>query len=272
MNDKLLLLLETLCSREGASPHHFSISPEEVNCVARELGLGTRELFAFMDELNEEKFVRVKSGGTVMTTAAGRQALNTAHHSAANFRPTGNTLTAVLFADVAGYSKLEEPQLQVFMSKVLPELSEVVVDPFRDKLQELNSWGDAIVASSRDPYDLMKLALNLRDFFRNRHWHADLLPNLNIRVALHAGVVFFGYDPIRRTSGMIGTQVNLTARIEPVVAAGDVWVTEAFFHMIDPKVKFPATFDNLGSRPLAKAFGEEILHRLRRTTDQPLGA
>src|SRR5207245_2691332 len=98
------------------------------------------------------------------------------------------------------------PQLRNYMTKVLPELSKSVVDSFRSSFQELNTWGDAIVACSFDPYNLVQFALNLRDFFTNRHWHDDLLPQLNTRIGLHAGTIYFGDDPIRQTRGIIGTQ------------------------------------------------------------------
>jgi class 3 adenylate cyclase len=172
MNDKLILLLDIFRSRQDTWQHAAWLSPEEVNELAENLGIRSGELSAFMDELYREKLIALKSGGTVMVTIAGRQALNKAQNRA-GAGVNGNTLTALLFADVAGYSNLSEPQLEVFMTKVLPELANVVVDPCRHKFQELNTWGDAIVASSQDPYELMKFALNLRDFFRNRNWHAE---------------------------------------------------------------------------------------------------
>jgi class 3 adenylate cyclase len=184
----------------------------------------------------------------------------------------GSSIAALLFADIAGYSKLTEPQLKKFMTDVLPDLAKEVVNDFRSDFRELNTWGDAIVCASPDPYQLMKFALKLRDFFRDRHWFGDQFPELRIRIALHAGVVFFGEDPIRQKDGMIGAQVNLAARIEPQVEPGEVWVTEAFFHLIDPRNNFPAAFDKIGKRPLAKAFGEEILYRLLRKSESPRGS
>ena len=56
----------------------------------------------------------------------------------------------------------------------------------------------------------------------------------------------------------------------PVVQLGETWVTKPFFELIDPGNKLPVAFDDLGKRPLAKAFGTRILYRLRRESEPPL--
>lgn len=176
-------------------------------------------------------------------------------------------IMAILFSDIAGYSRLTEAQLRVFVQKPLADLAGLI-DGVRDQLIELNTWGDAIVAVSPDPYVLSHLALDLRDFFRNRNWVDDNLPeSLSCRIALHAGAVYTGSDPIRKKEGLVGTQVNLAARIEPVTAPGEVWVTEQFVKLIDPEGDPTLQFDDLGERPLAKKFGSARLYRLRRAQE-----
>jgi class 3 adenylate cyclase len=170
---------------------------------------------------------------------------------------------ALLFSDVAGYSQLKEPQLRIFLEKIFPEIARLL-EQQSDSFIEKNTWGDGIIIASADPYQLANFALALRDFFRNRNWSNDLLPELSSRIALHVGVVFTGQDPIRKTQGIIGTQVNLAARIEPVTTPGQVWVTQAFKNMIYPTTDPTLAFDELGERPLAKAFGNQLLYRLRR--------
>ncbi len=73
----------------------------------------------------------------------------------------------ILLTDVAGYSKLAEPQLRSFMQHAVAEIA-ALFDTARDKFTELNTWGDAIVAVGPDPYLLARVALDLRDFFRNQ--------------------------------------------------------------------------------------------------------
>jgi class 3 adenylate cyclase len=173
-------------------------------------------------------------------------------------------VVGLLFADVVGYSKLTEPQLVTFVTKVLPDLNAQVVDPHRKDFIDLNTWGDGLVAMAPDPYRLADFALRLRDFYRNRHWHGDGLPNLQCRIAVHQGRVCITEDPIRKTRTVAGQQVNMAARIEPVTDPGEIWVTEAFFHLIPPNQQLPFGFDALGPKELAKKFGSAHLYRLRR--------
>jgi class 3 adenylate cyclase len=184
---------------------------------------------------------------------------------------TERTIAAILFSDISGYSKMTEPQLQQFMSHIIPDLAKLI-DNYREKFFEINTWGDAIIVASQDPYQLARFALELRDFFRNRNWVANHLPaELRSRIALHAGVVFLGEDPIRKLDkGIIGTEVNLAARLEPVIIPGDIWCTEEFKKLIRIENDQTLVFDDLGERALAKNFGSTRAYRLRRHTDDRL--
>ncbi len=185
-------------------------------------------------------------------------------------RKIEKTIVGLLFSDVAGYSKLNEPQLRDFIEYVLPDVAGLL-KKYRGDLLELNTWGDAVFAISPDPYRLARLALDLRHFYTKRGSSFHHLPdNLSCRIALHAGVVFTGYDPIRERKGVIGTQVNLAARIEPVTFPGEVWVTEQFRNLIDPKTDPKLAFDDLGERTLAKKFGSAHLYRLHWSDETPL--
>ncbi len=172
---------------------------------------------------------------------------------------------ALLFSDIKGYSKLNEHQFSVLATAAFPRMAEIVR---KDALLYVNTWGDAVVAAYRDPLSAAEAAIELRDFFSNTNWTSQHLPkDLNIRVALHAGVIFLGDDPIKGGSGLIGTQVNLAARIEPITKAGQVWATSQFKALLDQCPDEKLVTDDLGERPLAKQWGSEKLYRVRRPTD-----
>jgi class 3 adenylate cyclase len=179
--------------------------------------------------------------------------------------PIKRTNVELMFLDVAGYSLMGDAQLKVFLEKILPELAELF-DEHRGDLIELNTWGDAIIVVCTDPYKLARLALDLRDFFKNRNWAADLLPtDLSCRIALHGGAVHVGYDPLRQRQGIVGSEVNLAARIEPVTPKGEVWVTDKFMARVNLNHDSKLSFDALGEQSLAKNFGAATLYRLRRS-------
>lgn len=181
---------------------------------------------------------------------------------------SGLKLAGILFLDVKGFSKLSHAQLERFMVSVWPELG-AVIDPYRTALLDLNTWGDGIIAVSDNPVKLARLSLALRDYFRVTNFEEKSLPNtLQARISLHAGPVFIGFDPIRKSQGVIGSEVNLAARVEPVIVPGEVWTTEAFAHMIsNHESAEKLAFDDLGPRQLAKNHGSKRLLRLRRTDE-----
>lgn len=174
---------------------------------------------------------------------------------------------ALLFSDIAGYSKLQEPQLRIFVEKVLPKLGSVV-DEYRDDLVEVNTWGDAIFAVTRRSAHLASFALALVDFFKHRPWEEHGLPQLQCRLGLHAGAVLSGHDPIRNQHGILGTTVNLAARIEPVTAPNEIWVTNVYRELVDQDNSTAFVFESLGQKELAKGAGKEHLYRLSRA-DNP---
>jgi class 3 adenylate cyclase len=172
---------------------------------------------------------------------------------------------AILFADTHGYSSLTVAQLNTFLVNVLPLLGEVL-DKY--KPDDQNSWGDGIVAFFSDAKAAVRCALDIRDLFRNSNWTDLQLPNeLKIRVALHFGPIFLGADPIRKRDGFVGTQINLAARIEPIVPEESVFATNTFFEILrrdeDPKIQFEA----LGMVELAKGWGAEPLFHVSRKSE-----
>jgi sugar/nucleoside kinase (ribokinase family)/class 3 adenylate cyclase len=182
-------------------------------------------------------------------------------------RPTLR-LAGIMFLDVKSFSTLTQTQLERFLDSVLPELAEVI-DPYRSSLLELNTWGDAIVAVSADPVQIARLALDIRDYFRKTNFEAKGLPSvMQTRISLHAGTVKHGYDPIRRCDGVVGSNLNLAARIEPIITPGEVWSTHEFGEMLEPHA--PAerlAFDTLGVRELARSYASRLLLRLRRSEE-----
>lgn len=181
-------------------------------------------------------------------------------------RPVSRKMAGVLFADVRGYSKLTEPQLRRYFDLVLPKVASSVsdADPFY-----VNTWGDAVVAAFDDTRPAAFCALALRDLFRAFDWSGAEMPPLTLRCALHAGHLYTGFDPVSGQESIVGTQVVLAARVEPVIIPGHVWTTDAFVALLNEHDCPEIAFDSLGERPLAKEWGAKVLYRLRRSGESP---
>lgn len=171
---------------------------------------------------------------------------------------------SVLFSDVAGYSKLNEAQLRVFAEVVLHDINRLL-EPYKGNIIEVNTWGDAILIVSSDTSSVAHFALDLRDYYHNKHWAESHLPkDLKCRIGLHSGTVFIGENPLRGAEGVIGTQINLAARIEPMTPTGQVFATDTFVKLLEDSADETIAYQDVGIQPLAKAFGTQQLYQLLR--------
>lgn len=177
----------------------------------------------------------------------------------------------VLFADVQGFSNLEDAQLRDFAGQFMPALACRLL---QYKPEHINTWGDGIIVVLSRPREAAKLALELRDFFHDFDWSDAHLPEMDIRISLHFGGFYVGDDALTSRGIFSGRTINIAARIEPITPAGTVWVTEEFVVIAsadmsaDRQSKF--AFDRIGEVSLPKNAGAVVVSLLRRTRDEPL--
>jgi hypothetical protein len=153
---------------------------------------------------------------------------------------------AILFADIVGYSRLDEDQVLTYHDFLLQAFA-ALLDSLaatrgvqRPAVQ--NTWGDAIyLVFSRVP-DAGAVALLLSDLVLRVPWHLLGLPsNLSVRISLHAAPVNAVNDPIARArvrgrgrrkgerraspsyqilQNYTGVHTSRAARIEPITPPG----------------------------------------------------
>lgn len=170
----------------------------------------------------------------------------------------------ILFADIKGYSSMREQELIRFYEKILPDISDLLK---KHSPVSINTWGDAFFIIFRDSYNTAICALDLRDFFTRIQWSKIDVPRLSIRISLHSGQAYEGFDPILERDGYVGTQINIGARIEPIVKPGEVWSTDTFVKILDTVDQDEIECDDLGVRQLAKKWGGHHIFKIRRKTD-----
>ena len=85
------------------------------------------------------------------------------------------------------------------------------------------------------------------------------------RIGAHLGPIYSGDDPVCGCTNFYGTEVNRTARIEPVTPPGAVYVTEPFAATL--ALQEPSRFScaYMGQIKLPKDFGVQRMYRLSRT-------
>jgi len=164
---------------------------------------------------------------------------------------------SILFADIKGFTSLKPFQQRLFIGEVLSRIANAACGG-EDPPEQANTWGDGLVAFYSSHTNAVRCALTLRDTFRRTQWKDIGLPPLEIRIALHIGEVFEGHDPVRNTKGLIGTEINRAARLEPVVAPNHVYATTDFVNLCHRMED--VQFQPLGKVVLHEGWGAEEIH------------
>lgn len=166
-----------------------------------------------------------------------------------------SAIRVMLFADVVHFSRLVDAQVPAFVSHFLGMLHALEQVLPQEPLIR-NTWGDGLFYVFEGLGDAASFATSLVDAVRQTDWAALGLPgDLNLRVALHAGPVFEGEDPVTGRPTCFGSHVNRAARIEPITPPGLVYVSQAFAALAAARDIPGLLCEYVGRLPLAKSFG-----------------
>jgi class 3 adenylate cyclase len=175
---------------------------------------------------------------------------------------TERAVRGMMFADFAGFSKIDEAKLPDFWETVLTRVA-AVVDRYDAEVSSRNTWGDALYVVTTSATAAANLALDLQREMAQTHF-ASFGGGAGMRISAHLGSVYQAVDPVTGKTTFFGREVNRTARIEPIASVGEVYVTRAFGAVLS--MESPTRFDlaYVGRVLLAKKSGEEPMYRLTR--------
>jgi class 3 adenylate cyclase/tetratricopeptide (TPR) repeat protein len=176
------------------------------------------------------------------------------------------TIRAMLFADVAGFSKMAEDQAPRFFAD-FPRAVANLLTRFGDRVLLANTWGDGFFAVFDGVVDCAEFALELlAQVGQWVDWSTMGFPDSNpLRVGLHAGPVFeIDEDPILRRRNFFGRHVNRAARIEPVTIPGCAFASEQFAGLLAMESHRNLSAELIGLEKLPKANGSLSLYRIIR--------
>ena len=171
------------------------------------------------------------------------------------------SLRSILFADFAGFSRLDEDHLSQFLQVVMGRIARVL-DRHGDAVLTRNSWGDAVYAVITSPAQAAEIALEIQDELDPESLQQIGLPaGDGMRISLHHGPIFEHFDAVQGARTFYGTEVTVAARIEPRVPVGAIYTTQPFAAMIESD-RNDYHFEYVGKMDLAKNYGVRILYRL----------
>ena len=196
----------------------------------------------------------------IVPVGPGRPTLDSVVVADSRNRPP-RALRSMLFADFAGFSRLEEDFVAQFLETVMGRIA-MVLDRYPEAVLSRNSWGDAIYVVITTPELAAEIALGIQAELDPASLRDAGLPaEGGMRMSLHHGSIFEHYDAVQGARTFYGTEVTVAARIEPRVPVGAIYTTQQFAATFD----FSLTdyhFEYVGKMHLAKDYGERILYRL----------
>lgn len=170
----------------------------------------------------------------------------------------------LIFADYPGFSKLDERVLPLFWEDVMVRAAEVLRQ-HGEVIRSGNTWGDTILTVFQNASAAAQAALDLCEQLKKVNCSAlGAREGAAMRIALHYGPNYSGYDPVTPRVTYYGTQVSRAAPIEPVTPSGAVYVTEPFAAVLEMEDQHPFECDYVGKIALPKGYGIYPLYRLSR--------
>lgn len=169
-------------------------------------------------------------------------------------------LAAILYADVAGYSRLtgvNEEETHRKLDTGLSLLTDVIVAHGGRKLHEA---GDAVLAHFSSVTAAVSAALNFQKQMSNANASVDDSERLEFRVGVNLGEV------IRDRDDIYGDGVNVAARIEEVADPGGVCISGAVYEQVAGKIE--QDFDDLGHQRLKNIVQPVRVYKARITNPQ----
>jgi class 3 adenylate cyclase len=221
--------------------------------------------------IDVDRWKRAGRAASVISPPAGQaeslEAVPPANAPAASRR----VVQAMIFADVKGFSRLNDEELPRFAERVLGAFAEVLAH-YGSSIEYRNTWGDALYVVLDSTAEASACALDLQAAMAGIDLEAERLPaHLALRLGAHVGPVFPTWDPVLGEQGFMGSHVSRTARIEPVTPPGNVYVTEQFAAALALDGREAFGCDYVGHMPAAKDFGRLRMYRLWRRDDPEPG-
>jgi class 3 adenylate cyclase len=207
-------------------------------------------------EILHEQCPEVASHTSVSTATVSPLSKGTASEFTSEIR-------ALLFADAQGFSELADEQVPRFVQHFLGLAGRLASDSGHKPLMK-NTWGDGLYFVFSSVRDAGLFALDLRDGVGLTDWATKGLPNLNLRIGLHAGPVYSCTDPVTQRANYIGAHVSRAARIEPITPTGQVYSSQAFAALAAAEGVKEFRCDYVGQTSMAKKYGTFPTYVVRR--------
>jgi adenylate cyclase len=164
-------------------------------------------------------------------------------------------LAAILYADVAGYSRLtgdDEDATHRTLSEYLDLISAIVES---HSGQVVHHAGDAVLAKFDAVVDAMSTAVTIQDELKTRSENTPDDRKIRFRIGVNSG------DVIEDRGDIYGDGVNVAARLESLAEPGGICVSEAVRSALGKKLQL--AFEDLGEQHVKNISEPVHAHHVR---------
>ena len=172
-------------------------------------------------------------------------------------------LAAILYADVAGYSRLmgrDEDQTH----RTLCDHLDLIAQSVKAHHGEVKHYaGDAVLAKFDAVLDALSCATDIQERLRNSNTNLPADQRLEFRVGVNLG------DVIEDRGDIYGEGVNVAARLESLADPGDMCISESVKVAIGNKL--PCQYEFLGEQQFKNIADPIRAYRVLLTPADPSG-
>jgi adenylate cyclase len=170
--------------------------------------------------------------------------------------PPVRRLTAILAADVAGYSRLmgaDEEGTHQRLKAHLRELINPKIAEHRGRI--VKNTGDGVLAEFASVVDAVRCAVEIQRGMIDREPHVPDERRIRFRIGVNLG------DVIAEEDDIFGDGVNVAARLESLAEPGGICVSRVVRDEIRDKLDF--AFDDLGEQQVKNIARPVRVYRVR---------
>lgn len=174
-------------------------------------------------------------------------------------------LTAILAADIAGYSRLmhaDEEGTLARLKAILRELGDPTIAEHRGRI--VKTTGDGLLVEFQSVVDAVRCAVELQQEMAVRNADVPSDRRIDFRIGVNVGDVIIDGDDI------YGDGVNIAARLEALAEPGGVCISGRVYEDVSGKIE--TGFEDAGERVLKNIQRPVHVYRMRRGAPRDLAS
>jgi len=164
-------------------------------------------------------------------------------------------LTAILSADVKGYSRLmgEDEEWTLRTLNTFKEVMGSFIQQYRGRI--VGTAGDSVLAEFASVVDAVQCAVEIQQVLRAKNALLPETRRMEFRIGINLG------DVIEEGETIYGDGVNIAARLEGLAEAGGICISESAYQQIENKL--PLRYDYMGEHEVKNITKPVRVYRAR---------